>query len=373
MKHFKRYKQIFLTLALFSTPLTVWGTSKTTACLRAWGASPPASVSTLLQQHQTQLTTQVQRPSQRLVFTGVDERDVYNPTKPFAIQFQGHTVRVLAARVESRDVEHSEVIFFVEHEDHWKPLEDAPRMPLQDPFFTFIDGELIFGGVEISPRSDGGNDYRTVFYRSWDLDGLRNKKPFATGPWGMKDIRLVQIAKDKMGLFTRPQGIIPGTSIDAGPGRIGFKIIRSLSELTPDNILATPLIQNQFIEGEWGGVNEAQLLSDGSIVALAHVAHYDSVQHRHYYAAAFKITFEDSSNTNFNVSPFEIILRRQELLDGLQGPAKRPDLVDVIFSGGWELSDQGATIYVGAGDTETHRKMLPRPGILRWDSSTPNK
>ena len=293
--------------------------------------------------------------SDRLVFTGVGGRDVYNPTKPFSIGFYGKTLTVMAARVEARDSESSQAVFFTEANGVWAPLIGAPRFDMQDPFFTFINGELIFGGVETFEKPGGGG-YRTLFFRGHSLEQLIPKKPFSQGPEGMKDIRLVAIAEGKIGLFTRPQGMIPGTQIDAGPGKIGFKTIGGLDELTPENITNTPLIEGQFFNGDWGGANEAQILPNGKIGVLAHLARFDNQRNRYYYAAVFTVDPLTGA-----ASPIRIILERASLTAGLNGESKRPDLIDVVFSGGLHLDGPTATLFLGAGDAETHSMIISNP------------
>src|SRR5262249_18328744 len=81
----------------------------------------------------------------KLVFAGAGDRDVYNITAPFLDDGEP----VIAGRVESRDREASEVMFFVERGGKWVPRNNAPVFALQDPFFTFVRGELVFGGVEV--------------------------------------------------------------------------------------------------------------------------------------------------------------------------------------------------------------------------------
>ncbi|MBX9765828.1 MAG: DUF1861 family protein [Bdellovibrionales bacterium] len=298
--------------------------------------------------------------SEKLVFFGVEGHDVYNPTKTFFIKFKGQRIQVLMARVEARNSEESQAMFFAKNGGVWSVLEGAPVFEMQDPFFTFIGGELILGGVEVFPKPDGGYGYRTNFYRGYSLEELTPKKPFANGPIGMKDIRLVEIKPGVIGLFTRPQGMIPGTTIDAGPGRIGFATISSLEALLdPNTILRAPLISAQFADKEWGGVNEAQMLPDGKIAVLAHVARFDSGKNRHYYAAVF--TVDPFSQV---VSPFEVILERADLVGGLGGNSKRSDLKDVVFSGGMILHADSAILFVGAGDSEVHIKIVRRPKLF---------
>lgn len=73
---------------------------------------------------------------EKLIFSGVGTRDVYNITAPF--EDEGDSV--IAGRVESRDNEASEVMFFVNRGDVWIPREGAPVFTLQDPFVSFIRG-----------------------------------------------------------------------------------------------------------------------------------------------------------------------------------------------------------------------------------------
>jgi hypothetical protein len=58
-------------------------------------------------------------------------------------------------------------------------------------------------------------------------------------------------------------------------------------------------------------------------------------------------------------SEIRVIARRADFLDG---PAKRPDLVDVVFSGGLVRKDDGsADLYAGISDAEAQRITIPDP------------
>jgi len=87
-----------------------------------------------------------------LEFDGISEElDVYNPTAPFANEY-GIS---LAARVEPRKREtDSKVMFFIKSGTAWKLDENAPIFPLQDPFFSRIGNQIIFGGVELFFRNN---------------------------------------------------------------------------------------------------------------------------------------------------------------------------------------------------------------------------
>src|ERR1035437_4034109 len=83
---------------------------------------------------------------EKLQFSGVDGRDVYNITAPFLI---GNKT-VIAGRVEKREkLADSQVMFFEEKDGVWSPIDGAPTFKLEDGFVTQIGDETIFGGVEV--------------------------------------------------------------------------------------------------------------------------------------------------------------------------------------------------------------------------------
>lgn len=279
----------------------------------------------------------------KLLFTGVGERDVYNITAPF--EHEGEFV--IAGRVESRDSEHSEIMFFVEQGDVWVPLEGMPELTLQDPFYTRIAGEIVLGGVEVYPHPihAGALAWRTVMYKGKRIQDL---KLFFTGPNGMKDLRIAGLHDGSIAVFTRPQGE------KGGRGKIGFTRLSSLAELTNERIEETPLLKNQFIEAEWGGANELHLLDNGLIGILGHIASFDEAEDRHYYPMVFVM---DPRTGDY--SDIELIAVRDRFLPG---EAKRKDLIDVVFSGGLVRKEDGyADLYAGISDAEAHRITIPDP------------
>jgi len=292
-----------------------------------------------------------------LSFEGVGDKDVYNITAPFVID--GKTY--IAGRVESRGTEcDSQTRFFEERNDIWIPVPHTPTFDLQDPFVTKVGQELIFGGVETFPRPDtrnsGGIGYRTLFFRGKTLQTLTH---FATGPDMMKDIRTLMLPNDKICVLTRPQS--PWVH-GCGRGKIGMTILPQFEALTAANILSAKIIEGQFRDKEWGGVDEMHFLEDGKIGVLGHVAceefSSDNVKRKHYYAVIF--TLELATNT---VSPMRIIASRKNFPSG---PAKRsPELDDIIFPGGLiRHRDKTATLYVGLSDTAAGRITIPDPFIL---------
>ncbi|MDQ0974645.1 hypothetical protein QFZ31_004523 [Neobacillus niacini] len=281
--------------------------------------------------------------AERIVFTGIGEKDVYNICAPF--EDEGELV--IAGRVESRDSEHSHVYFFVERNGKWVPRENAPVLELQDPFFTRIAGELIVGGVQIFPHpiNAGQLGWRTVFYKGQSIAGLQE---FAKGPDGMKDLRLVELKDGSIGVLTRPQGE------KGGRGKIGWTRISSLAELTLDVINEAPLLEDQFIDEQWGGANEPHLLANGLVGVLGHIASFDEEGNRHYYPMVFALDPETG-----DISDMKLIATRSNFLPG---PSKRPDLEDVVFSGGLvRRPDRSADIYAGISDAEAQKITIVDP------------
>ncbi|MBI2789302.1 MAG: DUF1861 family protein [Elusimicrobia bacterium] len=280
----------------------------------------------------------------KLRFTGIGGRDAYNPTAPFLTRFRGKKIEVLAARVEARDSEESEVIFFERTRSGWRPLAGAPRLRLQDPFVARIGGEFVMGGVETFPK-DGGLGYRTVFYRGASLSSL---KRFAQGPDGMKDIRLAELPDGRLLVVTRPQGAV------GGRGKIAMTVLDGLGSLEPGAVSRAVVLEGLFRDDEWGGANELHVLSDGRVGVIGHVARFDERGGRHYYPMAFALDPATGRRT-----PMKILLERGRLP---AGASKRPDLEDVLFSGGLVRGRNGrAALYVGAGDAEAYRVDIEDP------------
>lgn len=285
---------------------------------------------------------------EKLKFSNVNGLDVYNISAPFQV---GNKT-FISGRVEERgDWAKSQVKFFENNNDVWVPSKDTPTLPLEDGFITKIGGELIVGGVEVYPihikAKPKGIGYKTVFYRGQDLSSL---KKFTTGPNKMKDIRLASLPNDNIGVFTRPQG---GTNNE---GKIGYTEIKSLEDLNIENILDAKIIENQFAPGEWGGSNELHPLEDGKIGVLGHIAYKDLKDDRHYYAMSF--VYDTKTNTS---SPLEIIATRKNFPEG---GAKKPELSDIIFSGGLVRHEDGtATLYAGLSDAEAGKIEIPDPFI----------
>ncbi|MEK3688425.1 DUF1861 family protein [Paenibacillus sp. FSL R10-2736] len=284
---------------------------------------------------------------EKLVFSGVGGRDVYNITAPFLHDGE----EVILGRVEERDSEFSQVFFFTFREDGvWIPREHTHTYNLQDPCVTRIKGELIVGGVEVITAGDNPQrivSWVTQFYRGYRIDSMRH---FSSGPGTMKDIRLIELQDGRIGVLTRPQGD------RGGRGQIGFTIIDSLDELNEQTFLEAEILRNQFVQEEWGGANEATLLSNGHVGVLGHIACFDRMGQKHYYAMVFSLNPD-----TFETTPIKIIAARS---DFPIGPGKRPELQDVIFSGGLVRGKDGrAVLSVGVSDAEAYRIEIPDPFI----------
>lgn len=271
-----------------------------------------------------------------------EKKDIYNITSPFSSDGKVW----IAGRVEARDSEYSRIGFFEERDGEWVEAETEP-IHLQDPFVTRISGELILGGVEVfdDEENPGRLNYRTVFYRGagiWDLTR------FASGPDRMKDIRLCEMKDGKILVFTRPQGE------KGGRGKIGWCFINCLEELTPEKLEQAILMEDQFIPEEWGGANQLHQIRGGKIGVVSHIARFDEEGNRHYYSTAFCFDPETGK-----YCPMKMIAQRKYFQPG---PSKRPDLEDVVFSGGLlRLGNGRAELYCGVSDAEGQKIMIEDP------------
>ncbi len=278
-----------------------------------------------------------------LEFEGIpEELDVYNPTAPFTDNNEIY----LAARVEPRKSEtDSKVMFFRKSGTAWKLDENAPIFSLQDPFFSIIENQIIFEGVELFSRNNELN-WRTLFYKG---DSIYNLEKFFEGPEGMKDIRLTSLPNKRIGIFTRPQGKI------GRRGNIGYTDCQSLNEIPYLNLEDTPLLEDLFDDESWKGANEVYILEANTLGILGHEAHMDPSGAKHYSAICFKF---DYLKRRVLHKP-KVIATRSDFPDCA---AKRsPGLYDIIFPGGMIIQGKHAELYVGLSDTKAGRIIVENP------------
>lgn len=270
-------------------------------------------------------------------FRGVDGYDVYNISTPFTCE--GRTY--IAGRVEKRDTEFSVVRIFEKtgDDEYTAILPDLTFRNLQDPFVTFVKGELVLGGVQIITHPL--DEHRII---SWQTLFFRGKSPAelqlcAVGPSCMKDIRICEMADGRIALFSRPQGK------KGGLGKIGFTSIDTLDDLCADTVLEAVVDPSFFLESEWGGCNEVHLLKNGLLGVMGHIA-FRTAEGLHYSAMCFVL----DPVTGEHTAP-QIIATRGDVSSS---PAcKRPDLMDVLFTAGVvRHSDGTATLYTGVSDCE---------------------
>jgi hypothetical protein len=283
------------------------------------------------------------------------ELTVYNPSKPIEV---GANHRLLPVRVEPKQAEFSQVIFFEENGPVWEPVLDLLHFDLQDPFYIEnIDGEHIFGGVKAYPDSKDPAVlcYKTVFWRfKNNLSELIGKdgnaiEPFAVGPERMKDIRLVQIAPKRIGVFSRPQGGV------AGRGKIAYTEIDSLDKLKPETISNSEIIEGFFQENEWGGVNDLHFLENGLVGAVGHIAEEINGK-KNYYGMSFIFNPDTRSFSNLKIIA--------TAFDCPPVQVKKPDLGSILYPGGLKTEEGETFLYAGVGDTKAVRLKIKNPFVL---------
>ena len=294
-----------------------------------------------------------------LVFAGVPQHDVYNPSIPFSID----GMVVMAARVEKRSDEVSKTMFFQQKGDQWVLLPTAPVMDLQDPFVTFIDGEFWLGGVSVLWDGPRCVSYNTHFYHGRSLQALR----FAfAGPDMMKDIRLLQMADGRIAVFSRPQGEIM-LKKHGCIARIGLTLVDTIGQVDAQLIAQAPLLDGQFLPDEWGGCNQLYSLKNGLIGVIGHISWGEQVGDAfiiHYYSMSFAVDPATRLST-----PVKIIAERACYP---AGPQKNVRTADVTFTSGIVcLQDGRAELYAGLSDCQVGKVVIKDPLLLYEGSRSP--
>lgn len=278
----------------------------------------------------------------KLNFKGIKNFSVYNPSAQFNYQNKVYVF----GRVEKREEKsNSLVILFEKVGSFWRPEFKFKSLKLEDPFIAFIDNKFILGGTEVKKIIFSRKvKFRTVFYSGKNIFSL---KRFFNGPFGMKDIRLVQLNSGKIAVFTRPIGG------KFKRGRIGFTIINSLNKLTIKVINEAKIIQIPLSEYEWGGVNDIIIINENLLGILAHFACFrGKFKEKFYYPISF--CFDVHEKKAFD---FKILFTRADLPFG---ESKDSFLYNVIFPGGI-MKHGNFKISVGVGDCEAYEIILKNP------------
>lgn len=287
-----------------------------------------------------------------LTFTGVEGFDVYNCSIPFTWQGKDY----IYGRVEKRDEWARSWIRLFEKtgKDCYAAVKDSMAYQLEDPYVSIIKGELTMGGTHVRKRSGKIDTYYGYFYRGTDLENLFY---FTTGPDCMKDIRIIELANGKIGVFSRPRN----DEIEKKYGSaamVGFAVIDSLDELTDEVILNAKPIEGIFDKGEWGGCNQPYLLENGNIGVIGHQSFKEPLKGEDFLAVYVNTAFEFNPVT-FEVTNNKIIGTRSCYPEG---PCKLPQLADCTFTSGLVMREDGkADLYGGMGDVCEGRITIDYP------------
>ncbi|HIS68615.1 MAG TPA: DUF1861 family protein [Candidatus Gallacutalibacter stercoravium] len=288
----------------------------------------------------------------KLTFHGVEGYDVYNTSIPFF--WKG--TRYLFGRVERRGewARSWARLFYETGKDDWTLVPGSMIYQLEDPYIAKIGDELVMGGTHVRYRQGAVETYYGYFYRGTEVDDLYY---FTTGPDYMKDIRLVELADKRVGVFSRPRNE-EITKKFGSDSMIGFSVINSVKELTSDVVENAPYIEGLFGPGEWGGCNQAYLLKDGCVGVIGHESYRrreeSGVESLVYLNMAFVLDPKTRA-----VSDKKIIATRSSYP---AGPSKMPDLTDCAFTSGIVARADGKVdLYSGLSDCEEGRIVIDDP------------
>jgi len=269
-----------------------------------------------------------------LKFEGIEGKDIYNPSKPFKYKDSLN----IATRVEPREDEcKSEIVFFKKREDCWYKNEDLASLPnSQDPFVARIGDELIIGAVEISCSGSKIN-YKTVF-----LD--KNLEKIAEVE-GMKCVRITELPGSEIGVFLRPKGS------EYGMGKICYTTIDSLEELERINLCEAKLI-DILPKNMWGGVNDIYQ-EDEKLLVLGHAACFSGDGSKNYYCIVFEFDYETEEASKPKVAVSRDAFQKTE--------AKRKELRNVVYPGGFEVKEEVMEIFLGISDAYAGKAVIKNP------------
>lgn len=292
-----------------------------------------------------------------LTFCGAEGLDVYNCSIPF--EWQGKTY--IFGRVERREdfANSFSCLFEKTGEDDYTAVPGAMIYPLEDPFIQVIHGELIMGGTHVKKCRGEIDTFYGYFYRGLDLNFLTH---FTAGPANMKDIRLLELADGRVGVFSRPRNDQVLKKYGSG-AVIGFTVIDSVDALDAEAVENAQVIKDLFGKGEWGGCNQCYLLKDGRIGVIGHRS-YEAVDSKGQLQQVYM-------NISFVFDPMTHRASDMKVIgDKPSYPATgamRPDLEDCAFTSGIVLRKDGrADLYSGLCDVAQGRIVIDNPfeGLL---------
>lgn len=290
--------------------------------------------------------------SVKVIFHGVEGFDVYNPSIPF--KWNGK--EYIFGRVERRREWARSWVRLFENtgKDQWSLVQGSMIYQLEDPYISVINGNLVMGGTHVRYKQSAIDTYCGYFYKGTDINDLYY---FTTGPDYMKDIRLVQMPDNRIGVFSRPRSEEVRKKFSS-ESVIGFTVIDGLEELTADIIENAKIIPDLFGKDEWGGGNQAYYLDSGLIGVIGHKS-YKNVE----VGGQEILTY---MNMSFVFDPLKHQVMDVKIIGTRPcyppGPAKKPDLVDCAFTSGIVMREDGrADLYSGIGDCEVGRIVIDDP------------
>ncbi len=287
-----------------------------------------------------------------LTFHGIEGFDVYNCSIPFTWEGKEY----IYGRVEKREEWARSWVRLFEKtgKDEYTLVKEHMIYQLEDPYISIIQGEMVLGGTHVRKRSGEIDTFYGYFYHGLDLNDLNY---FTTGPDYMKDIRLVELINGRIGVFSRPRSEEIRKKYGSG-SMIGFAVINSLNELNSEVIQNAKPIEGIFDKDEWGGCNQAYLLSNDMIGVIGH--------------HGYEVKLEDGkslaiyTNTSFEFNPVTFEVKNRKIIGTRScypaGPSKLPDLIDCTFTSGISMREDGKVdLYGGMSDTMEGRITIDYP------------
>ena len=285
-----------------------------------------------------------------LLFEGVNGRDVYNCSVPF--EEEGKTY--ILGRVERRNEwTNSIVLLFEKHPDgKWYRVDSFDALPLEDPFCVRINGETVVGGTHVVKERGTLKTYYTYFYRGRSIFDLRY---FTTGPDYMKDIRLVQLPSERVGVFSRPRSeeILRTYGCES---QVGFTVLDSLNELDSHTIDSAQYIGGLFAKDEWGGINQALYLGGGLVGGIGHQCYKESCD------PEAKMVYLNTAYV-FDIRKHSLVQKKVigQRADYPRAASKAPALADCAFTSGIVVESGRYALYSGLGDTSEGKIVIGDP------------